>query len=260
MRSRGEARELASCMPALRAMRERLGSAARIPCVLIWCETGRTVARQRREPQYGVFLSLGIAYRRVGTESGRWPQIRMALTAAKTMQERFSPLTCCNARVADIDVKMRLADNDAYSRIAALNDLVMTGPTLTNVNDFQSHLVQKGIDIAPITDAKIIATLGPSSSSPAMIRSLFDAGVDMFRLISAMETRGSQKRLRRSEMSNAMSSSIGIMIDLQGPKLRIRTFSNGPIELHSGTGQARFGDRAWRRKRVPLPHPRFSQP
>ena len=47
------------------------------------------------------------------------------------------------ARFADIDVKIRLADNDAYSVFAALNDLVMTGPTLTNVNDFRAILVTK---------------------------------------------------------------------------------------------------------------------
>jgi hydroxypyruvate reductase len=47
------------------------------------------------------------------------------------------------AKRADIDVKTRLADNDAYSVFAALNDLVMTGPTLTNINDFRAILVTK---------------------------------------------------------------------------------------------------------------------
>jgi len=40
-------------------------------------------------------------------------------------------------------VKARLADNDAYSVFAALNDLIMTGPTLTNVNDFRTVLITR---------------------------------------------------------------------------------------------------------------------
>ena len=47
------------------------------------------------------------------------------------------------AKCADIDVNARLAANDAYSVFAALNALVMTGPTLTNVNDFRAVLVTK---------------------------------------------------------------------------------------------------------------------
>jgi glycerate 2-kinase len=47
------------------------------------------------------------------------------------------------ARCAGIDVNMRLADNDAYTVFAALNDLVVTGPTLTNVNDFRAIVVTK---------------------------------------------------------------------------------------------------------------------
>ncbi len=65
-----------------------------------------------------------------GTASGRSPQIRM-----------LTPDTLQRAKFVGIDVKTRLADNDAYSIFAALNDLVMTGPTLTNVNDFRAILV-----------------------------------------------------------------------------------------------------------------------
>lgn len=107
-------------------------------------------------------------------------------------------------------------------------------------------------------NAKIIATLGPSSSSPAMIRSLFDAGVDMFRLNFSHGNHEDHKKRFEAirDVERDVGRPIGIMIDLQGPKLRIGTFSNGPIELRSGD---RFrldletvpGDR----KRVPLPHP-----
>ena len=47
------------------------------------------------------------------------------------------------AKCAGIDVKALLADNDAYSVFAALDDLVVTGPALTNVNDFRAILVTK---------------------------------------------------------------------------------------------------------------------
>jgi pyruvate kinase len=91
-----------------------------------------------------------------------------------------------------------------------------------------------------------------------MIRSLFDAGVDMFRLNFSHGNHEDHKKRFEAirDVERDVGRPIGIMIDLQGPKLRIGTFSNGPIELRSGD---RFrldletvpGDR----KRVPLPHP-----
>ncbi len=55
----------------------------------------------------------------------------------------LTPDTLQRANLVDIDIKTRLADNDAYSVFAALDDLVVTGPTLTNVNDFRAILVTK---------------------------------------------------------------------------------------------------------------------
>ncbi|HET7715456.1 MAG TPA: MOFRL family protein, partial [Bauldia sp.] len=52
-----------------------------------------------------------------------------------------TPDTLQRARALGLDVPARLADNDAYSLFAALGDLVVTGPTLTNVNDFRAILV-----------------------------------------------------------------------------------------------------------------------
>ncbi|WMT78136.1 pyruvate kinase [Bradyrhizobium sp. Ash2021] len=107
-------------------------------------------------------------------------------------------------------------------------------------------------------NAKIIATLGPSSSSPATIRSLFDAGVDMFRLNFSHGTHDDHKRRFEAirGVERDVGRPIGIMIDLQGPKLRIGTFFDGPVELHSGDKlrldlENTPGDRT----RVPLPHP-----
>lgn len=53
----------------------------------------------------------------------------------------ITPTTLARAQSLGIDVQARLADNDAYSVFATLGDLVMTGPTLTNVNDFRAILV-----------------------------------------------------------------------------------------------------------------------
>jgi pyruvate kinase len=79
-------------------------------------------------------------------------------------------------------------------------------------------------------NAKIIATLGPSSSSPVMIRSLFDAGVDMFRLNFSHGNHEDHKRRFEAirDVERDVGRPIGIMADLQGPKLRIGAFSDGP--------------------------------
>ncbi len=52
-----------------------------------------------------------------------------------------TPDTLARAKAAGLDARARLADNDAYGFFAALGDLVVTGPTLTNVNDFRAVLV-----------------------------------------------------------------------------------------------------------------------
>jgi glycerate 2-kinase len=53
----------------------------------------------------------------------------------------YGPDTSARARVAGIDLRARLADNDGYGAFHALGDLVITGPTRTNVNDFRAILL-----------------------------------------------------------------------------------------------------------------------
>jgi len=85
-------------------------------------------------------------------------------------------------------------------------------------------------------NAKIVATLGPSSSDPATIRALFDAGADVFRLNFSHGTHAQhQERLeiiRRVEREAGRP--IAVLLDLQGPKLRIGTLANGPVTLQAG--------------------------
>ncbi len=57
---------------------------------------------------------------------------------------RLGPDSLARARALGIDPKARLADNDGYGFFAALDDLVVTGPTRTNVNDFRAILVTAG--------------------------------------------------------------------------------------------------------------------
>ena len=52
------------------------------------------------------------------------------------------PDTPARAAAAGIDLRARLAENDAYSVFEALGDLVVTGPTRTNVNDFRAILIE----------------------------------------------------------------------------------------------------------------------
>src|SRR5215472_12895900 len=96
----------------------------------------------------------------------------------------------------------------------------------------------RNIDLRRRRSAKIVATLGPSSSAPDRIRKLFEAGVDVFRLNFSHGThddhRARFEAIRLVE--NATGRPIGILADLQGPKLRLGTFAEGPIEL--GTGES----------------------
>ena len=83
---------------------------------------------------------------------------------------------------------------------------------------------------------KVVATLGPASSSPEMIRSLFEAGVDVFRLNFSHGTHGDHGRRMAAirALEAEMDHPIAVMADLQGPKLRIGTFGTGPVTLTAG--------------------------
>jgi pyruvate kinase len=105
---------------------------------------------------------------------------------------------------------------------------------------------------------KIVATLGPASSTPERLRELFEAGTDVFRLNFSHGTHDDHrlrvKQLRALEKK--YGHPIAILMDLQGPKLRLGTFAKGPMEVKKGQ-KLRFDlDAApGTAKRIPLLHP-----
>src|SRR6476660_4549890 len=109
---------------------------------------------------------------------------------------------------------------------------------------------------------KIVATLGPASNNEKMIRALFEAGADVFRINMSHATpeflREAHAIIRKIELE--FSRPIGILIDLQGPKLRIGKFESGAIRLTEGdivsfVRRESVGGLG----RVHLPHPEIFQ-
>jgi len=90
-----------------------------------------------------------------------------------------------------------------------------------------------------LRSTKIVATLGPSSSEPAVLERMVRAGVDVVRLNFSHGT--VDDHLKRAALVKEISSRVGrtvaIMCDLQGPKIRVGKFKEGKVTLEKG---ARF--------------------
>ena len=84
--------------------------------------------------------------------------------------------------------------------------------------------------------AKIICTLGPATSTPARIRELVEAGMDVARLNMSHGSHADHERSYRlvRKASDATRRGVGIFADLQGPKIRLGRFAGGPVELDAG--------------------------
>jgi pyruvate kinase len=105
---------------------------------------------------------------------------------------------------------------------------------------------------------KILATLGPASSDEAMIRKLFEAGADVFRINMSHTDHDLMRTLvgRIRAVEQAVGRPIGILADLQGPKLRVGKFANGKEELKPGqTFTLDDNPELGNGERVHLPHP-----
>jgi pyruvate kinase len=106
--------------------------------------------------------------------------------------------------------------------------------------------------------AKIVATVGPASGSPEMLETLFLAGVDTFRLNFSHGTHDDHAKVHAAirALELKVGRPIGILQDLQGPKIRVGTIKDGKFSVVAGE-QVRFvlsgsnGDKM----SIPLPHP-----
>ncbi|MFZ2006473.1 MAG: pyruvate kinase [Stellaceae bacterium] len=106
--------------------------------------------------------------------------------------------------------------------------------------------------------AKIVATLGPASSSRAMLRALFDAGVDVFRCNFSHGTHDDHRQLFAAirHVEHDVGRPIGILADMQGPKLRLGNFAGGRVQLPAGAPfRLDLDDKLGDKNRAPLPHP-----
>ncbi len=83
---------------------------------------------------------------------------------------------------------------------------------------------------------KILATLGPATDAPGMIDKLIKAGLDVVRINfshgHADDHRARVERVREAAANHGRE--VGVLVDLQGPKIRIDRFENGKIELKEG--------------------------
>ncbi len=104
---------------------------------------------------------------------------------------------------------------------------------------------------------RVLATLGPASSTPEMIRKLYLAGADAFRINMShgahAEKAGVIAAIRALEKEFARPTTV--LVDLQGPKLRVGDFADGAVVLHTGNEfvldhDVSLGDET----RVQLPH------
>ena len=96
-----------------------------------------------------------------------------------------------------------------------------------------------------IRRTKILATLGPSTDNVRVLKKMLAAGVDVVRLNYSHGTADDQAK--RVEMVRKVAAElgrdVGILADLQGPKIRVESFKDGPVELQEG--QAFALDTAW---------------
>jgi pyruvate kinase len=84
--------------------------------------------------------------------------------------------------------------------------------------------------------AKIVCTLGPATSSAEQVHALVDAGMDVARLnlSHGAYTQHEEQYALVRQAADAASKAVGVLVDLQGPKIRLGTFESAPVELTRG--------------------------
>ena len=90
--------------------------------------------------------------------------------------------------------------------------------------------------VSPKRRTKIVISLGPSTDRAKMMSALIDKGIDVARLNMSHGTRDDHRR--RAELVRTCAAekgrAVGLLVDLQGPKIRIGGFAKGPVQLRNG--------------------------
>src|SRR6266446_236514 len=83
---------------------------------------------------------------------------------------------------------------------------------------------------------KIVATLGPASQEPQILHRLCEAGVDVFRINMSHTDHATLAAYVQTirDVERAIGLPIGILADLQGPRLRIGAIAGGSVDLETG--------------------------
>ena len=84
--------------------------------------------------------------------------------------------------------------------------------------------------------AKIVATLGPASSSYDQLRAIIEAGVDVARMNLSHGSYDVHEQIYRDvrKAASDLDKPVGVFVDLQGPKIRLTKFKEGPVMLEKG--------------------------
>jgi pyruvate kinase len=84
--------------------------------------------------------------------------------------------------------------------------------------------------------AKIVATLGPASSSYDQLRAIIEAGVDVARMNLSHGSYDVHEQIYSDvrKAANDLDKPVGVFVDLQGPKIRLTKFKDGPVKLEKG--------------------------
>lgn len=112
--------------------------------------------------------------------------------------------------------------------------------------------------MTPDKKVKILATLGPATDGIDDIRELVQAGVNIFRLNFSHGDHAdhAQRYQWIREVERQLNYPLGILMDLQGPKLRVGKFAEGKVQLHRGQAlRLDLDPTPGNERRVNLPHP-----
>ncbi len=146
----GEAREVAKVMAGIALQVARHAQPTPAPCVLLsGGETTVTMRGKGRGGRNSEFL-LALAVQLAGTPGiyGLAADTDGIDGSEANAGALVTPDTLARAEAAGLNAKARLADNDSHGLFTALDDLVVTGPTLTNVNDFRAILIEERFEPA----------------------------------------------------------------------------------------------------------------